>query len=237
MTNTIHLFGQNYNGTNRQMANPLLFKAFKYYDKDNKLISNLVPCARKSDGVAGFYDLIRNVFLTNASTTSTYSLGGIVLDKSESGATYTNLIPTSTDTDGTVFNSTGYKDGHRVRSGGLVAASTHATCTGRIPYKKGDKLYIYPAFCGLNSDNAINFLDASNNVLGQVCPSGAYYGFCNSTFLPTKEGICSVLDISNISVTNIDKVAYVRITNGLNSSRGLISSGSDLIVTVNEPIV
>lgn len=42
--------------------------SLKFYDANDELISDLVPCYRNSDNVAGLWDRIREVFLTNAGT-------------------------------------------------------------------------------------------------------------------------------------------------------------------------
>ena len=65
MTSNLFLFAQNYNGAGR-MANATQLKSFSYYDKNDTLICDLVPCYRKSDGVIGMYDIVRKTFLTNA---------------------------------------------------------------------------------------------------------------------------------------------------------------------------
>jgi hypothetical protein len=65
MTNNLYLFSQNYNGAPR-FSGVIRVSYFKYYDKNDELICNLVPCYRKSDSVIGMYDLVRGIFLTNA---------------------------------------------------------------------------------------------------------------------------------------------------------------------------
>lgn len=69
MTNELYLFAQNYNGTLRYGAIRQIHY-FRYYDKTDTLICDLVPCYRKSDGVIGMYDIVRKIFLTNAGTGS-----------------------------------------------------------------------------------------------------------------------------------------------------------------------
>lgn len=64
MSNNLYLFAQNYNGTAR-FGGERRINQFKYYDKNNELICELVPCYRKSDGEIGMYDIVRNTFLTN----------------------------------------------------------------------------------------------------------------------------------------------------------------------------
>lgn len=48
--------------------------SLKFYDANDELISDLVPCYRNSDNVAGLWDRIREVFLTNAGT-GTFAVG------------------------------------------------------------------------------------------------------------------------------------------------------------------
>lgn len=76
MTNNLYLFAQNYNGTPRFGATRRI-SYFKYYDKDDNLICDLVPCYRKSDGVIGMYDNARKQFLTNVGS-GTFAKGADV---------------------------------------------------------------------------------------------------------------------------------------------------------------
>ena len=69
MTDNLYLFAQNYKGVAR-FGGERKISAFKYYDKNNNLKCDLVPCYRKSDGVIGMYDLITEAFFTNAGSGS-----------------------------------------------------------------------------------------------------------------------------------------------------------------------
>ena len=69
MTSNLLLFAQMYNGTPRYAGVRRVYY-FKYYDKNNTLICDLVPCYRKNDGVIGMYDIVRKIFLTNAGSGS-----------------------------------------------------------------------------------------------------------------------------------------------------------------------
>jgi len=40
----------------------------KFYERNNIIVRNFVPCYRKSDNVAGLYDVVNNEFYTNAGT-------------------------------------------------------------------------------------------------------------------------------------------------------------------------
>lgn len=160
------------------------------------------------------------------------TVGGAVLW--EEPASYKNWVFYSTESDGkTIYNGgLGYKDGWRVRSGGAEAQNEYCVCTGYIPYKQGDKLYIYPPFTGDNNGNAINFYDSAFNCLGQVTDAGACYGFCNSSFKTKVVNGASVLDISAVTVSGVANVAHVRVTNRFTS----IQSGAEMIITKNEEI-
>lgn len=173
-------------------------------------------------------------------TVNKITCGGVVLWKKP--ASYTNLVPLSTEADGvTIYNGgLGYKDRYRIRSGGAEAEQYFSTITGYIPYKKGDKIYIYPHFIGENTSNAVNFYDGSFACLGQVTDVGGYYGFCNSSFKTKVVNGVSVLDISAVTVSGVENVAYVRISNligvGTTGVTPTIQSGSEMIITKNEEI-
>lgn len=161
-------------------------------------------------------------------------------------AGYKNWVKYSTEADGvTIYNGgLGYKDGCRVRSGGAEQTTTDTACTGFIPFKKGDVLRIYPAFAGQNIVNAINFANASYTNIGQASGTTAMYGICtyapdewNAAVTSNVNGV-TVIDMTNIIRT--DDVAYVRITNCIaktsNGYKPIISSGAEMIVTINEEI-
>ena len=235
MTSNMYLFAQNYNGSVR-WGGTRQIHYFKYYDKTDTLICDLVPCYRKSDGTIGMYDIERGIFLTNVGTGSFRKGLDVALWRF-------NLIPfISTEEDGiTIYNGgLGYKNGYRVRSGGAEAGANSAVCTGFIPFSKEDKLYIYPPFNGGNVQNAINFYNNSYEVLGQVTDSGAQYGICNETFKTQVINGVSVLDLSAVTVTGVNDIAYVRVTNAIldvDSIISLMSDGSEMIITKNEELI
>lgn len=63
----LYIFVQNKKGSSvsSKKCKCQLF-SLKFYDANDELISDLVPCYRNSDNVAGLWDRIREVFLTNA---------------------------------------------------------------------------------------------------------------------------------------------------------------------------
>ena len=76
MSDNLYLFAQNYNGSPR-FGDIRRIAYFQYYDKNNTLICDLVPCYRKSDGVIGMYDIVRNIFLANVGS-GTFTKGANV---------------------------------------------------------------------------------------------------------------------------------------------------------------
>lgn len=67
-TYTLLLFGANTNGVSTPYgACNMRVYSFKIYDNE-QLIRDYIPCYRKSDDVAGLYDLVSDVFYTNAGT-------------------------------------------------------------------------------------------------------------------------------------------------------------------------
>lgn len=155
---------------------------------------------------------------------------------------YINQVPISIDTDGSIYNNgLGFKDGYRVRSGGAEAESAGCTCSGFIPFKLGDTLRIYPPFSGLNSDNAINFCDASFNTLGQMTDKPASYGICvsdtggaNPSYLTTKvDGVSTLTYTDSLD----SRIAYVRVTHSSSNNTSIgTNHGERFIVTINDEI-
>lgn len=67
-TYPIYLFGRCFNGTAQKMSN---IKVYSYkHIRNNVTIADYIPCYRKSDGVAGMYDVVNDVFYTNAGSGS-----------------------------------------------------------------------------------------------------------------------------------------------------------------------
>lgn len=151
---------------------------------------------------------------------------------------FKNWVLYSINADGTIYNGCGYKEGYRVRSGGVEVEMGNGVCTGFIPFNKGDVLRIYPQFSGQNSNNAINFADASFANLGQITDYGSSYGICQG-----KQSIYdSVVDGGVSTLTYSDgfdgNVAFVRITHAFSfdDTDYHVKDGSEMIVTVNEEI-
>lgn len=104
MTKNLYLFSQNNNGTARFSGN-IRISYFKYYDKNDELICNLVPCYRRSDNVVGMYDLVRKVFLMNSGSGSFIKGTDVNLRKDSVDILY-NLTNTTLSNTQTKINPT-----------------------------------------------------------------------------------------------------------------------------------
>lgn len=226
MSSNLYLFAQNYNGAPR-FGGRRQIGYFKYYDKNNELICDLVPCYRKNDGEVGMYDTVRRIFLTNVGTGSFKAID-------YESFKYTNQVLTSINTDGSIYNDgLGYKVGYRVRSGGDETTCDNCICTGFIPFRKGDTIYIFPKFTGGNTDNTINFADENFTNLGQITSSGAGYGICTDD-----DPIYSSIEINGFTTLTFtndfdSRIAYIRVTN----NKARCSNYSNFIITRNEEII
>ena len=86
------LLGWNRNGTylSNTEGNDILLYRFKIYD-NNVLVRDMIPCYRKSDNIAGMYDLVNNVFYTNQGT-GTFTVGNDIQSKVKRIATKVNNV-------------------------------------------------------------------------------------------------------------------------------------------------
>jgi hypothetical protein len=71
----------------------------------------------------------------------------------QTGPAYTNRVRSSIDTDGSIYNGTGYLEGYRLNSSGTTteASSSGAVTSGFIPYN-GEVIRVY----GTTSENVTN---------------------------------------------------------------------------------
>lgn len=145
----------------------------------------------------------------------------------EAAADYTNRIPASTDTDGSVF---GYKSGYRLSSSGAISAQNGSYVTGFIPAKYGDRVYLKnvhfekTASGSLTTGNQrICFYDETKTLIGLVNAMGTemqervYEGNHLISFRITKTAEYTFSDTAYFRLN----CAYI---------------GDDSVITVNEPI-
>lgn len=147
-----------------------------------------------------------------------------------------NLVPTSTDTDGSIYNGTGYKDNARLSSSGSVSGSAQAgsVVTGFMPYTSLGVVRVKGAtWAGLTTAVGhfyIHAYDANKTFLAGLAASDAI-----ASTVATYDSATGVttFDFNKLSdgyaiKDRFSKAAYIRL-----NAKGV---GADLIVTVNEEI-
>lgn len=159
--------------------------------------------------------------------------------------TYTNLVPTSIDETGAVFNGIGYQDNARINSSGAVSTSNAAQTTviGFTKVSGGDVVRIkggefLNSTTGTNA-NAIGVYGKNGNLpgshLGTATAGGSAYGIFGSTYSAYK--FSSVVEETTgvykwIVPPTESGVEYIRISCWKTGS----APGANLIVTVNQEI-
>lgn len=154
-----------------------------------------------------------------------------------SAASYTNQIPISIDSDGSVFNTTGYKIGYRINSSGnVVSAVDNVTdpnnwfVTGFIPVKAGDVIRFKNAYIeGTSGSMNERFYNANKGTTGY---SFTPYALVNTSGTIAQYGAVFAAEgdhrVSQLTTPNTSEIAYVRFT--------LHGDATTAIVTVNEEI-
>jgi hypothetical protein len=139
-------------------------------------------------------------------------------------------VPLSIDTDKSIYNGTGYKNGQRLSSSGSTKEQVRSTVTGFIPAKSGDVIRI-KGYKWYDTTSALNYFcayDSNFKLIGAIVSKGTTY---------TKNPTASITgndEEATLIVANISNIAYVRISVYDSSDNQL--TGENLIVTVNEEI-
>ncbi|MBQ8752790.1 MAG: metallophosphoesterase [Clostridia bacterium] len=143
---------------------------------------------------------------------------------------YTNRLPLAVDTDGSVYDGKGYREGYRLDSGGNAIAYDGFTVTGFIPVKAGDTVYLKNVTFNSAVDNATNqrlaLYDADKVLIGAMTNAtsteimGRVYDENHDLIQFTVEAWGD---------NDVAACAYFRM-NGT-------YIGEDSIITVNQPIV
>lgn len=198
---------------------------------------------------------------TNGDTSKLYVLpDGYIYAYSNDGG-YTNLVPTSTDADGAVFNGVGYQDGYALdysTSATTLVAQSGFVTTGFIPVAHTDIIRMFGATWGSTNKSCISFYDKNKRPLSSYLGNG-YVNNARPPYTGEIYGIQCLEDKSLQSVTaengettfnivyssrqtsNLDILtsASTAMFAGYNVKYMRISaqgSGADMIVTLNEEI-
>ena len=149
------------------------------------------------------------------------------------GPSYVNVLPSAIDTDGSIYNGVGWRDGYRLASSGALEEWSGSYLTGFIPIKVGDVVRLQGVewksgvTTGLNSGmQRISFYDASKTHIAQATASsvgGVLSGVKDGNNIWTQFTVNPTMGGASLA-----NVAYFR----LNCLK--ISNSS--IITVNEEI-
>ena len=141
-----------------------------------------------------------------------------------------NLVLTSIDSDGNLYNGKGYKEGHRINSSG-VDIEASAICCGFIPYN-GEEIKVYSSMTNVLTDgaNAIPFYDEDFTYIGRITGGdvGQYEGI---TYEEEENKHCITINPSQ--VTNSTRKGYIENAKYIRVSMGNCSI-ADFIVRLNE---
>lgn len=158
--------------------------------------------------------------------------------------TYTNQVPISTDTDGSIFNGVGYIENRRLSSSGGLSGSeqTGSVTTGFIPWY-GDSTYLrikgvewWQAAPNYNGHYYIMFYNANKGVIASTnnrieSPSNDLSHIV--TITRDSNGVETIkfneaYGATNAVLQNVRSASFIRIT-----AHG---KGANMIVTINEEI-
>ena len=149
-----------------------------------------------------------------------------------SAPSYTNLLPSATDTDGSIYNGVGWKEGYRISSDGAPTGQDGSYLTGFIPVKIGDVVHLKNVkwqngvTTGLNSGNQrVSFYDANKAHLGQANAIGLG-GMLSG--VKDDNNIWTQFTVKNWSGVDVGSAAYFRLN--------CAEISGDSIITVNEEI-
>lgn len=149
-----------------------------------------------------------------------------------SAPSYTNLLPSATDADGSIYNGVGWKEGYRINGSGEPEEINGSYLTGFIPIKMGDIVHLknvkwqYGVTTGLSSANQrVSFYDANKTQLAQA--TGTSLGGVLSG-VKDDNNIWTQFTVKNWSGVDMGNAAYFRLN--------CAEISGDSIITVNEEI-
>lgn len=188
----------------------------------------------------GATDATANAYINKASDVS------LVRYSKNGGNSYTNVLLTSIDTDGSIFNGTGYIAAKRINSSGAVAdlqntaATNPAFVTGLIPIKAGDVFRFKNCYMDANSADTLSKYGVATwngRIAFHYASNKSYTNASFWTDLATdsspfvsgvvdSEGLCRELTIKDKAIEST--YGYIRFM--------LVGTPETAIITVNEPM-
>lgn len=221
-------------------------------DADQESIVQQVIAAMGTP-VFGMVDENNNIILTGNLADGTYTLkyenaeGAQTVVGSLITSTFVNQISISTDTDGSIYNGTGYKESSRCSSDGSISAITSGTnpafTTGFIPCRQGDIVKLKNCYIHAHGTNATYEAIYGNGAYGLRC--GLYdaskttlcvFSWGNLSQGGDTDKITYVQNGSNYKLTEFTiayaDVSYIRLTLAADVDNGY--TAADAIVTIDE---
>lgn len=144
---------------------------------------------------------------------------------------YTNQVPISIDSSGSIYNGTGYKNGYRLSSSGSESANDEKTTViGFVKAKAGDTVRI-KGYKWYDAEPSMNYFIGYNSSFTKVYTGNAR-GTYDTSDLISSMSYDETTGISTVVIKSGISIEYIRISvydvNGVD--------GANLIVTVNEEI-
>jgi Ni/Co efflux regulator RcnB len=126
-----------------------------------------VTATAYNGGVVSIQNVTGNLVITATAIESTDP-------EPPSTGTYTNLVRTSKNADGSIYNGTGYQNGYRLNSSGTTTESATAVNCGFIPYS-GQVIRVWGTFVNnpANSGNYIGLYDENHQKTYVMSADGA----------------------------------------------------------------
>lgn len=152
---------------------------------------------------------------------------------SEPNVSYTNQIKISTDTDGSIYNGTGFKSGVYISSNdGSIGTRNGISTTGFIPIKKGDVVRLQNVGLVIGASNASDLRVATYNSSKQflkfVNASNTYALIDSNSGVKNSTNELVEFTINGENTLFVDDAAYMRICTD--------RIADDSVITINEPI-
>lgn len=146
--------------------------------------------------------------------------------------TYTNLVRTSQNADGSIYNGTGYQTGYRLNSSGTTTAAPNAINCGFILYN-GEVIRVYGSTSGTQgtTGNYVAMYDAGYNKIGVYDFAG---WVSNSGIWEAIDGKY-MLTIDPAAITNTTMQSTLQDAKYIRCSMALCTA-EDFTVTLDEPI-
>ena len=155
--------------------------------------------------------------------------------------TFTNLVPLSVDTDGSIFNGVGYKENVRLSSSGGISSSAQSgsVTTGFIPWNGDGDILRLKGVEWITAPSSghfyFNFYDADKKFIIYTSSSIWNQGSIDHILTATRDedGVETFVWNKEYGTTNsllqgVRSAKFIRIT--------AYGSGADMIVTINEEI-